>query len=323
MREFPTLFNDDPCVGGDTFVLKTFKAFKQYAGSNNNVHVLTDEEIKKIQKALLKIMDDFDMLCRKHGLTYFLTGGSALGARREKGFIPWDDDIDVMMPRKDYNKLPELIEKELNDKYWIQNLRTSDKYDLCFSKLRKKGTKYVEIFETEPDKAGLFLDIFPLEDTYNSPILRFMNGIIDEFLFFVASCVRIHQKKQALLDYAKDDNRIQQSIRMKSIIGALFNRKKHSREWFLYCERWQSKCHNPDSKYATVSCGRGHYFGEMYARDKVLPPREGEFEGRKYYVPKDDIYLLNCLYGKDFMTPCDLAKREMHCVLEWNTGTED
>ena len=248
-------------------MLKTFKAFKQYAGSGKNGHALTDEEIRITQSILLGIMDDFDAMCRKHNLCYFLTGGSALGAYRESGFIPWDDDIDIMMPRKDYDQLPQIAEKEFGDKYWVQNLKTSEAFDLCFTKFRKNGTKFVELFESEP-------------------AVRFLNGIVDEALFFIASCVRINQQKDRLILFFDDPN-IRKSIRLKSWIGSVFDSKKDKRKWYRRCERWQSKCNNPDSRYATVSCGRGHYFGEMYTRNKLFPLIEHEFEGRQYFIPKE------------------------------------
>ena len=263
-------------------------------------------------------MDDFDSLCREHHLSYFLTGGSALGAVREKGFIPWDDDIDIIMPREDYDRLPGIVEQEYGDIYWVQNLKTSDVFDLCFAKFRKKGTKYVELFESEPERAGFFLDIFPLEDTYDNPVIRFLNGIVDEGLFFIASCVRVYQQSNRLMTYF-DDPELQRSIRTKAKIGRLFNNPKDDRIWYKRCEKWQSKCRNPKSRRVTVSCGRGHYFGEMYRRDHIFPLREREFEERQYYTPKDTTYLLTKLYGKDYILPISPEKREKHTIIMWNS----
>ena len=303
-------------------MLKTFQAFKQYSGSSLNTHTLSDEEIKATQKILLAMMDDFAALCRKHGLTYFLTGGSALGAVRENGFIPWDDDIDIIMPRKDYDRLPQIVEQECGDQYWVQSIQTSEAFDLCFAKFRKKGTKYVELFESEPERAGFFLDVFPLEDTYDNPILRFANGIVDETLFFISSCVRVYQQKDRLLGFFNDPS-IQKAIRVKAAIGSVFNSRKDSRKWYKRCEKWQSKCSNPDSRHVTVSCGRGHYFGEMYLRDKLFPVAEHIFEGRDYAVPKDSSHLLLKLYGPDYMQASDPEKVEKHVLIQWETGMEE
>ena len=304
------------------FLLKTFQAFKQYSGSNPDTHILSDEEIRITKEILLGIMDDFDALCRKYGLSYFLTGGSALGAVRENGFIPWDDDIDIIMPRRDYDRLPEIVEQEFGDRYWVQSLKTSDVFDLCFAKFRKKGTKYVELFESEPERAGFFLDIFPLEDTYDNPVIRFLNGIVDEGLFFIASCVRVYQQSSRLITYF-DDPSIQRSIRIKAMIGSLFNCRKDGRIWYKRCEKWQGKCKNPNSKYATVSCGRGHYFGEMYSRDRLFPLAEHSFEGRNYVVPGDCDHLLTKLYGQEYMKPSDPDKIEQHVIIQWDTGSDN
>ena len=297
-------------------MLKTFKAFKQYAGSKQNVHALTEEEIRITQKILLGIMDDFDAMCRKHNLQYFLTGGSALGAVREDGFIPWDDDIDIIMPRRDYDKLSKITAQEYGDRYRVQNLRTSEVFDLCFTKFRKNGTKFVELFESEPDNAGFFLDIFPLEDTYDNPILRFFNGIIDEALFLIASCVRVHQQKERLIEFF-DDDRIRRTVQIKAAIGSLFDSKKDKRKWYWRCEKWQSKCKRADSRFAVVSCGRGHYFGELYKRDRLFPLASHGFENRSYSMPKDADYLLQKLYGQGYMHPVGENDRETHTVICW------
>ena len=75
------------------------------------------ETLKKLQKTELGILKDFLRLCEKYHLTYFSFAGTAIGALRHKGFIPWDDDIDVCMPRKDYVKLQKAVRKEFPDRY--------------------------------------------------------------------------------------------------------------------------------------------------------------------------------------------------------------
>lgn len=304
---------------GVNCLLKTFAYFKEFANQNEKLRVLTPEDIAHIQQALLEMMDDFDALCRRNGLCYFLTGGSALGAVRHQGFIPWDEDMDIIMPRADYDRLTECVDRELGDRYWVQGMKTSPVCDLNFLKVRKKGTKYVELFENEPERAGLFLDVFPLEDMYDNGLVRFVNGVLDEGLFFIASCVRIYNKRERLAQYVQG-SKLEGAIRLKIALGRLFSSKKDPYKWFKRCEVWQSKCKNPTSKYMTVSCGRGHYFGETYERDKIFPVQEVPFAGRRYFMPKDSDYLLRVLYGPDYMTPADPNHREMHSVVELDLG---
>lgn len=119
--------------------------------------------MNELQECLLEMLKEFVRVCNKNDLQYFLIGGTALGAVRHKGFIPWDDDIDVAMPRKDYEKFLKL-QSEFADKYFIQSFRTDKKYILNYAKLRNSNTTYIENFyATMQINHGVWIDIFPLD----------------------------------------------------------------------------------------------------------------------------------------------------------------
>lgn len=124
-----------------------------------------NELLRNIQLTQLEIMKEIDRLCNKHDITYFLCAGTALGAIRHKGFIPWDDDLDIMCPRKDYKKLIEVMRKELSKDYWLQCYATDEHYWQPFAKVRKLGTVYKEkgMEQIEDAKCGIWVDIFPLD----------------------------------------------------------------------------------------------------------------------------------------------------------------
>ena len=122
-------------------------------------------QMEKLHSLELKIAVEIKRICRKHEIPYFLTAGSILGAVRHRGFIPWDDDMDIGMLRADYDRFLEVCEAELGDEFLLQTWDTDPDYPFSFAKVRLKGTHIVEGFseKTDPQKNGLFVDIFPFD----------------------------------------------------------------------------------------------------------------------------------------------------------------
>ena len=121
-------------------------------------------ELRKLQLSELNILIEFKRLCEKYALTYYLTAGTLLGAVRHKGFIPWDDDIDIAMPRRDYDRLSALCSEDLDGKYFFQDSFTDKNFPYCFSKIRRNGTEvYEEHLKNVKIHKGQYIDIFPLD----------------------------------------------------------------------------------------------------------------------------------------------------------------
>lgn len=118
---------------------------------------LTDKEIKE---SLLGILEKFDEICKAHNLEYSLAYGTMLGAVRHKGFIPWDDDVDIFMKRADYEKLLSLHWEDKN--YEIKSSRYTKDYFYLFAKMVDKNTQIREPWRAEKNM-GLFVDIFPID----------------------------------------------------------------------------------------------------------------------------------------------------------------
>ena len=139
--------------------MKKKKQFKEY----------DTETLKKIQQVELEILKDFMDICDRHGLTYFGIAGTGIGALRHQGFIPWDDDIDVAMPRDDFEKLLRLVEEEMGDKYLIMNTEHYPNYPLMTTRLTMRGTKFKEEALKDIDAPmGIFLDLYPLDKVSNN-----------------------------------------------------------------------------------------------------------------------------------------------------------
>lgn len=127
-----------------------------------------EELTKDIQQAVknveLEILKQFVSVCIKNHLKYYLMGGTMLGAIRHQGFIPWDDDIDVGMPRSDYDKLLDLSQDDFDLPYFLQNIYTDTSYPGIHSKIRNSNTTFIESASRKLNiNHGIFIDIFPLD----------------------------------------------------------------------------------------------------------------------------------------------------------------
>ena len=128
--------------------------------------IYTKEQLKHLQSILLLMLIEFDRVCRENDLKYYLCGGTLLGAVRHKGFIPWDDDVDVLMPRDDYEKLLALKSGIFNDDMFIESNENDSYYGHVFAKLMLPGTLNSENFtENVKCKKNIYIDIFPLDYT--------------------------------------------------------------------------------------------------------------------------------------------------------------
>jgi lipopolysaccharide cholinephosphotransferase len=131
--------------------------------------------LKEHQAILLELLIEFDRVCKKHDIKYVLFAGSALGAVRHQGFIPWDDDLDVALLREDYDRLMKLNPSEWDKKYYMQ-CEYSDHWPIHFSKLRKNNTTCLEKYHPKDGEIhqGIYIDIFPIDNASNNPIVRKM-----------------------------------------------------------------------------------------------------------------------------------------------------
>lgn len=133
----------------------------------------TQEAIKKIQETEFDILQKIEHICKEHDITYFAVGGSVLGAVRHQGFIPWDDDIDIAMPRKDYEKFLRYAEEELPEGYFLQTFFTEKNSPFYFTKVRKDNTKFVECYLRDLDiHHGIFVDIFPFDNVPDNDVIK-------------------------------------------------------------------------------------------------------------------------------------------------------
>ena len=126
---------------------------------------------KVLKSLLLEIIDDLDKVCRENNIRYYLIGGSMLGAVRHKGFIPWDDDIDVAMPREDYERFKKLAPECLLSQHKFVYGEIDNEYHYFFGKIYHQNTTLIE-YADPFYVGGIFVDIFPIDGLPSNKILR-------------------------------------------------------------------------------------------------------------------------------------------------------
>lgn len=125
---------------------------------------LTAEELVEWKRIITDLLREFHQICKENGLRYFACGGTAIGAVRHHGIIPWDDDIDVSMPRPDYDRLVEVCKQRDMGDYELSTPYNTDNYGVPFMKLCNRNTTLIEISQI-PCLIGVYIDIFPLDGT--------------------------------------------------------------------------------------------------------------------------------------------------------------
>ena len=136
--------------------------------------ILNETTLRQLQMIELEILVEVDRICRKNGIHYSLTGGTLLGAVRHGAFIPWDDDADISMLRKEYVKFQDACKRDLDkERFYFQDIENTPGYRWGYGKVRRKGTVFLrENQEDMPYEQGVFIDIFPRDGIPDGVFLR-------------------------------------------------------------------------------------------------------------------------------------------------------
>ena len=146
----------------------------------------TPEELERLQATLYRILAEIKRVCDKHGIRYFITGGTAIGAYFWGKILPWDDDVDVGMPRADYERFARIAQEEMGQDYFLQTPQTDPHVPFFFMKVRMNGTEFNEgTFRKLNIHQGIYVDIFPFDrmpenkriEKIQHNILFFLNGL--------------------------------------------------------------------------------------------------------------------------------------------------
>lgn len=243
-------------------------------------------ELEHLQRVILSITKDIDTLCRNNGIEYYLLGGSAIGAIRHNGFIPWDDDLDIIMDTKNYEKFLVACKKNLDkNKYYLQEGGVD--WPCYYSKLKLRGTHFEESTKTinSANEDGIFVDIFKMENAPSSKIGQLWQ-------YFCAKYLLCYTLQERGWNNAK-------TIKKMMMIAAAPLKIKYIRNFFVrQVEKWNKK----EANYYGFFTGRYRMRQSFYPKEFFNSMEYVKFEDTELPVPEGYDRWLKQIFG-DYMTP--------------------
>ena len=294
-------------------VLETNEIFKERLSRKQGMHQLSPEETERVKQIVLETTADIVSLCQELSVPYMLGGGSALGAVRHQGFIPWDDDIDLNIPRADIDRLLDAVEERYPEKYYVEAPLRTPGYLSSFIQIHRRGTVFQEYLAQKKENCGIKIDIFVIENTYDQGILRKLHGLWVQAGLFFLSCYRMFAWRKEFQHLSEGDTKASLVMKIKSVFGLPF---AVAPVFFYRCvQKSMMCCRNDNSRYVTIPSGRKHFFGELYEREPFMETQAMAFQQYSFQVTKDYHHYLFNLYG-DYMTLPPENHREHHVIYD-------
>ncbi len=255
---------------------------------------LDEQQLEQTHKIQVMLLDQVDRICRKHDIKYMICDGTLLGAIRHKGFIPWDDDIDISMERPEYEKFCKVCQQELDgDKFFFQTYNTDENYPWIYAKMRYNYSKFVRAGQEHLDmNDGIFLDIFPLDGVPNNRIVRY---------FFNIKRVLFRKMLYSVVGSVSEKNPFKRTV--FKILNKFPKRSVHKG-----FEAMAQKYNDPKYKYIT-----NYAFPEpLRERRWIHNMTDVEFEGKLYQTTAHYDEWLTVMYG-DYMELPPVEERHGNC----------
>lgn len=246
--------------------------------------------LRKAQLVMVEMIKVVDEICKKHNLTYWIDSGTLLGAIRHDGFIPWDDDADLCMPREDYDKFLALVEKELPEHLALETESVNLHKKLPWARLLYTKNFKWKFHNTGEEHMGLSIDIFPMDLVdYNTPNKKLVN---------ILSRICSSDKPQKIKD-------------PKALIKSLLLSVNFKKYWVEYVNDLNGKGKGEYFCYGIETSFTNSRF--LFHKEDIFPLKKATFENYEFSIPNNyDKYLTN-LYG-DYMRIPPENERMTHCT---------
>lgn len=278
-----------------------------------------NSELRKLQMVTLDIIKIFADICQKHNLRYFMVGGTMLGAIRHKGFIPWDDDVDMGMPRPDYERFMKIVHKELPEGYSFLNYKQNKEYKRYFSRIVNNNVKIYNNSNSVEIVENAWLDIFPYDGMPEGKLRQKLHFYRLTFwrVMYHASC----------FDELVNLNRPGRPGYQRMIIHFIQKTKfGHNFDTYKLMRRIEKGlCKYDYNKSSTVVSFFGAYMQKEIISKKVFGKfAKYDFEDTKFWGAEHYDIFLRHYYG-DYMTPPADAEKDKHSIrkIEYMNADEE
>ena len=296
-------------------MLSIRKAYTKACSQSDDVHSMTDDERQKLQAHLRKMYKDVEAVCDRHGLRFVAAFGSVLGALRHQGFIPWDDDMDILMPRADFNELVNKYADELPPQYRIYAPNTKNgPLTTCFGKVVDTSTRIISLGSSDDPKLGIFLDIFILENCPTNRLVRKIRQVKQNFFLLAATCtIGVECDTERNRKLMTSTPELESLYKKRRFIGKLFSFRS-AKAWANSFDK--AAQYKKETGYLCYPCGgpkeRHH---APYPVEKFFPAKKMKFDDIEVYVPADPEWHCTISYG-DWTRIPPVDQRDEHFIEE-------
>jgi len=271
-----------------------------------------ESTMKKAWAAEIEVLNEVDRICRQYDIQYFADWGTLLGTIRHKGFVPWDDDMDMGMLREDYERFIEIAPKELKPEYFLQTWKTDKSYPYAFAKIRKKGTVFIEAVSQKTNAHNeIFVDVFPYDIYPDDETVR--TKLTKKIMLLKYSL----WMKDGMTPWLRHKSVLDRLLVKAKYVPHYFYALTHSRDAMIAEYEKLMPMHNAETSKYYVEQSGGTPFGKWIIPTECFKDFiEVKFEDTMFLVPeKYDLYL-KTVYG-DYMQLPPVEKRgNWHQIVE-------
>ena len=266
--------------------------------------------LDRLHNEMLLIYEEIARICEKHNLKYFVVGGTLLGAIVHKGYIPWDDDLDIAMPREDYDLFINQYSKELRPVFFLHHTTTDPDYWLPFAKVRKNNTVFLEEKRKNVKAhAGIYVDIFPFDyaNKMNTPLAKIKWRLITYTNNYINCKV----------------TGLQVTSKSGAILNKLFDRYSIE-ELSLKRDNWMRSFDSGERLYYVDLAGGRRLDNSYFPINSVLPLQDLPFAQTTVRAPSDPNFYLVTLYTHKYVIIPPKEKQVTHqpVMVRFEDGTE-